>query len=95
MKGQVITTGEIIKTASWKIVWFFLGMYLVGYGPRNAGLTGYLTGVLSQFAEDGLMARSDGDRIAHSRFVIGDEQHADRADRRFGHRCFFCPGSSA
>lgn len=35
---------------------FSLGMYLVVYGLRNAGLTDYLTTVLNMLAERGLWA---------------------------------------
>jgi arsenical pump membrane protein len=59
-KGDVIPTGEVIKTAPWQIVWFSLGMYLVVYGLRNAGLTGYLTGVLNQFAQHGVWGAAIG-----------------------------------
>ena len=59
-KGDVIPTGEVIKTAPWQIVWFSLGMYLVVYGLRNAGLTGYLTGVLNQFAQYGVWGAAMG-----------------------------------
>ena len=50
-KGHVIPTREVIRNAPWQIVVFSLGMYLVVYGLRNAGLTGYLTGVLNYFAQ--------------------------------------------
>lgn len=53
-KGDVIPTGDVIKTAPWQIVWFSLGMYLVVYGLRNAGLTGYVTGLLNQCAQYGV-----------------------------------------
>jgi arsenical pump membrane protein len=59
-KGDVIPTGEVIKTAPWQIVWFSLGMYLVVYGLRNAGLTGYLTEVLNQFAQYGVWGAAIG-----------------------------------
>ncbi|WP_280513548.1 ArsB/NhaD family transporter, partial [Herbaspirillum chlorophenolicum] len=45
-KGRVISTREVIKGAPWQVVFFSLGMYLVVYGLRNAGLTDYLTSVL-------------------------------------------------
>lgn len=53
-KGHVISTREVIKGAPWQIVFFSLGMYLVVYGLRNAGLTDYLTGVLNGFAKQGV-----------------------------------------
>lgn len=59
-KGDVIPTGEVIKTAPWQIVWFSLGMYLVVYGLRNAGLTGYLTGLLNQCAQYGVWGAAMG-----------------------------------
>ena len=36
----------IIKNAPWQVVWFSLGLYIVVYGLKNAGLTDYLTTVL-------------------------------------------------
>jgi hypothetical protein len=43
-KGHRISTREsAARNAPWQIVVFSLGMYLVVYGLRNAGLTGYLT----------------------------------------------------
>ncbi|WP_277423643.1 ArsB/NhaD family transporter, partial [Pseudomonas viridiflava] len=42
-KGRVISTRTAIKNAPWQVVVFSLGMYLVVYGLRNAGLTDALT----------------------------------------------------
>ncbi|MET3717386.1 Na+/H+ antiporter NhaD/arsenite permease-like protein [Pseudomonas sp. PvP001] len=39
---------------------FSLGMYLVVYGPRNAGLTDALTSLLNVFAEQGLWTATMG-----------------------------------
>ena len=47
----------------WQIVIFSLGMYLVVYGLRNAGLTDYLTTVLNMLAERGLWAVTLGTGI--------------------------------
>ncbi len=38
-----INVNKVLKGAPWHIVIFSLGMYLVVYGLRNAGLTDYLT----------------------------------------------------
>ena len=44
---------HIIKTAPWQVVWFSLGLYIVVYGLKNAGLTEYLTIVLQDLATRG------------------------------------------
>jgi arsenical pump membrane protein len=59
-KSRIIPTGEVIKGAPWQIVFFSLGMYLVVYGLRNAGLTGYLTGILNGFAQHGVWSAAIG-----------------------------------
>jgi len=59
-KGHVISTREVIKGAPWQIVFFSLGMYLVVYGLRNAGLTNYLTGLLNGFAQHGVWGAAIG-----------------------------------
>ncbi|MCI1003247.1 arsenic transporter [Herbaspirillum sp. C7C8] len=59
-KGQVISTREVIKGAPWQVVFFSLGMYLVVYGLRNAGLTDHLTGVLNGLAEHGVWGAALG-----------------------------------
>lgn len=53
-RGQVIDTGKVLRSAPWQIVVFSLGMYLVVYGLRNAGLTLWLTGLLNSFSATGL-----------------------------------------
>ncbi|MEQ0582259.1 arsenic transporter (plasmid) [Pantoea dispersa] len=53
-RGQVIDTGKVLRSAPWQIVVFSLGMYLVVYGLRNAGLTVWLTGLLNNFSATGL-----------------------------------------
>jgi len=59
-RGHVIATREVIKGAPWQIVFFSLGMYLVVYGLRNAGLTSLLTQVLNSLAEHGLWTATLG-----------------------------------
>ena len=46
-----------IKTAPWQVVWFSIGLYIVVYGLKNAGLTDYLAGVLQ-------ILNTQGDAIA-------------------------------
>ncbi len=59
-KGQVIDTRKVLKGAPWQIVIFSLGMYLVVYGLRNAGLTDYLSAALNRFAEHGVWGATLG-----------------------------------
>lgn len=59
-KGHAINTGKVLRGAPWQIVVFSLGMYLVVYGLRNAGLTHYLSALLNQFAEQGLWVATLG-----------------------------------
>ncbi len=44
---------HIIKEAPWQVVWFSIGLYIVVYGLKNAGLTDYLTIVLQNLATRG------------------------------------------
>ncbi|WP_076592137.1 arsenic transporter [Herminiimonas arsenitoxidans] len=62
-KGHVIETREVVKNAPWQIVFFSLGMYLVVYGLRNAGLTNYLTAFLNEFAQHGVWGAAFGTGI--------------------------------
>lgn len=59
-KGHVINTGKVLRSAPWQIVIFSLGMYLVIYGLRNAGLTHHLSALLNQLAEQGLWVATLG-----------------------------------
>ena len=59
-KGHAIDTTKVLRGAPWQIVIFSLGMYLVVYGLRNAGLTDYLSSVLNSLAEQGLWAATMG-----------------------------------
>lgn len=42
-----------IKTAPWQVVWFSIGLYIVVYGLKNAGLTDYLTVILQDLSQRG------------------------------------------
>ncbi|MFJ4155628.1 arsenic transporter [Pseudomonas sp. NPDC089752] len=59
-RGHVIATRRVLREAPWQIVVFSLGMYLVVYGLRNAGLTDSLTHVLNGLAQHGVWAASLG-----------------------------------
>ncbi|MBV6272561.1 arsenic transporter [Alcaligenaceae bacterium CGII-47] len=58
--GQTINTRRVLRNAPWQIVIFSLGMYLVVYGLRNAGLTQGLSEVLDTLAQQGLWAATLG-----------------------------------
>lgn len=57
---RVVPLGRILKDAPWQIVIFSLGMYLVVYGLRNAGLTTHLSALLNALASTGLWASAFG-----------------------------------
>ncbi|HWL28275.1 MAG TPA: arsenic transporter [Burkholderiaceae bacterium] len=59
-RGHVISTRKVVREAPWSIVVFSLGMYLVVYGLRNAGLTDLLAGWLNRLANDGMWAATIG-----------------------------------
>jgi len=59
-RGRVINTGQVLRNAPWQIVIFSLGMYLVVYGLRNAGMTEYLTALLNHFSASGVWSAALG-----------------------------------
>ena len=59
-RGHTINTRKVLRDAPWQIVIFSLGMYLVVYGLRNAGLTDYLSETLSYLADKGLWVATLG-----------------------------------
>jgi arsenical pump membrane protein len=59
-RSPVIKTTEVVKGAPWAIVFFSIGMYVVVYGLRNAGLTDVLADMISAVAEHGLFAATMG-----------------------------------
>jgi arsenical pump membrane protein len=59
-RGHHISTRAVLRDAPWQIVIFSLGMYLVVYGLRNAGLTVYLTELLNWCAQYGVWGAALG-----------------------------------
>jgi len=50
---KTVDAKSIIKNAPWQVVWFSIGLYIVVYGLKNAGLTDYLALVLQDLATHG------------------------------------------
>ncbi|WP_282342021.1 arsenic transporter [Pseudomonas sp. PS02288] len=59
-RGHRISTRRVLRDAPWQVVVFSLGMYLVVYGLKNAGLTDVLTQLLDRLAEQGLWSAAIG-----------------------------------
>lgn len=62
-RGHVIETRKVVRGAPWQVVIFSLGMYLVVYGLRNAGLTNQLAGLLDRTAQGGVWGAAFGTGI--------------------------------
>ncbi|MEG3172932.1 arsenic transporter [Sphingomonas sp. ZB1N12] len=62
-RGHVIQTRKVLAGAPWQVVIFSLGMYLVVYGLRNAGLTDYLAALLDRTAQGGVWGAAFGTGI--------------------------------
>lgn len=63
-RQHIVGTRQIMRHAPWHIVIFSLGMYLVVYGLRNAGLTAQVTAFLSWCAGGGIWGAAMGSGIA-------------------------------
>lgn len=50
---RVVEPLRIVKNAPWQVVWFSIGLYIVVYGLKNAGLTDYLSTVLKALNTQG------------------------------------------
>ena len=48
--SKTVNPKQIIKEAPWQVVWFSIGLYIVVYGLKNAGLTDYLTIILKDLS---------------------------------------------
>jgi arsenical pump membrane protein len=59
-QGHRIDTRAVLRGAPWHIVVFSLGMYLVVYGLRNAGLTAMLAALLDRCAGYGVWGAAFG-----------------------------------
>ncbi|EJL72949.1 arsenical pump membrane protein [Variovorax sp. CF313] len=59
-RGPVISIRKVLHGAPWQIVVFSLGMYLVVYGLRNAGLTGHIAALLNVFVQGGVWGAAMG-----------------------------------
>ncbi|WP_010217637.1 arsenic transporter [Sphingomonas sp. PAMC 26621] len=62
-RGDVIATRTVLRGAPWQVVVFSLGMYLVVYGLRNAGLTDHLAVLLDRSARGGVWGAAFGTGI--------------------------------
>ena len=59
-KSEAVNLKRVVMEAPWSIVVFSVGMYIVVYGLRNAGLTDHLSRWLDAIAEHGVLAASVG-----------------------------------
>lgn len=59
-RGHRISTRRVLREAPWQVVIFSLGMYLVVYGLKNAGLTDMFTDLLDRLARQGLWSAAIG-----------------------------------
>ncbi|KON87847.1 arsenical pump membrane protein [Sporosarcina globispora] len=59
-RSPAVNTRKVIKGAPWAIVFFSIGMYVVVYGLRNAGLTNVLADLIQMIADQGLFAATIG-----------------------------------
>ncbi|MEW4369664.1 arsenic transporter [Paenibacillus kandeliae] len=59
-RSSTVQASEVLRNAPWAIVFFSIGMYVVVYGLRNAGLTSILAEWIKGFSDHGLLAATMG-----------------------------------
>ncbi|WP_425462096.1 arsenic transporter [Mesobacillus subterraneus] len=59
-RSPAVHTATVVKGAPWAIVFFSIGMYVVVYGLRNAGLTNILADIIQAAADQGLFVATIG-----------------------------------
>ncbi len=59
-RGRVVSPVAVLREAPWQVVIFSLGMYLVIFGLRNAGLTAYLSRLFEGFGRGGVWGATYG-----------------------------------
>ncbi len=59
-RSPAISVKAVLKESPWSIVFFSVGMYVVVYGLRNAGLTDLLAEGIRAFSHSGLFAATMG-----------------------------------
>lgn len=59
-RSHAIKTGKMLKEAPWQIILFSIGMYVVVFGLRNAGLTAMLGNVIQGATHYGVIATAVG-----------------------------------
>eukprot|EP00871_Galdieria_phlegrea_P002882 jgi/Galph1/3595/GphlegSOOS_G2299.1 len=59
-RGRIIPVFKVLKSAPWHVVLFSIGMYLVVYGLRNAGVTYQISRFLTILASHGVIIASLG-----------------------------------
>ena len=59
-RGEAVGPLAVLREAPWQVVLFSLGMYLVVFGLRNAGLTAYLSRLFDGFGRHGVWGATFG-----------------------------------